>query len=135
MKTLVKTALPLILASALFPAICQASNQTDARFLAARCESTARLLMELVNQREKYDCAGEITIAATHTSVAAIQIERSKYLHAHGSLLQAKHELDTVREASERCAYYAPKVTPFVATLVRLNGELDVLARFALQNK
>ncbi|WP_028389161.1 hypothetical protein [Legionella fairfieldensis] len=131
MKMIKKCVLPVLFIAGLNPAPVLAQ---DNYYLSYQCESAARRLESLAYSGTHYNCVGEIQIAASHIKVAAKQIERAKYQHAQMSLSLAKSELDNVRMAGERCSYFSPKVPSYIAELIQLDGELDVMERMTLQH-
>jgi len=118
MKKLVICALPLVLT-------CVTQVSFAGSHLPQQLHDLSRTLTSISNEKPGDLCSGDLVVAGAYLDAGAFKLERNKMNEALVSLKYGQNELKDISTKRAYCTYFAPKVKPLLAQLIRLSGEIE----------
>ena len=94
--------------------------------VAMHCDQVSRQLEQLANNNRNVPCVENVALSATYLDAATKNLWHAKTPQALMHLNFASKELN-VMSGMPQCAYFIPKIKPFLVTLVQLKVEIEML--------
>ena len=121
-------ALPIVLTGLLASQISSASTPNKLA-IAEQYKETAYQLNHLKNRKPQDRCAGDVAVAAAYLSAAELKVRHERYDEALVSVHYGTIELKGIAYTRTYCAYFAPLIKPYIARVIQITSELEVLER------
>lgn len=115
----------ILAAGLLASSTCMAvsSNLFD---VAIHCDQVSKQLEQLANNNRNAPCVENVALSATYLDAATKNLWRAKTPQALMHLNFASKELNEMSHMPQ-CGYFAPKIKPYLVTLVQLKVEIEML--------
>lgn len=97
----------------------------DNQYLGGKSLRVAGYLNDIANANDRDLCAGDVRIAAAYLQLAGYALTREKVQSAFVSLAYAQNELKEISYNRSYCALLAPKIKPYLAEVIVIQGEPD----------
>lgn len=92
-------------------------------------------MSELIERKAQDVCSGDVSVAAAYLDATGVKVWNGRYEEAKASLYYAENELQGIAYSRPYCANLAPLVKPYVAKVIRISADLDVLQKEYLKQK
>lgn len=104
----------------------------DTRDIALECRTTVIQLNQLADSKPDNSCSGDIKIAASYIEATEIKLKHEKIQQALTSIKYAELELKEISNSRAYCAYFSELVKPYIAQIIRISSEIEVLEELSL---
>lgn len=118
----------LLAASLLAISTCYAGTSSPYE-VAVHCEVVSRQLEQLAYSNRNASCVENVTLSATYLGAAAKNLWRNNPSQALMHLNFASKELSEMY-AAPQCAWFAPKIRPYLTSLIQLKVEMEMLDQY-----
>ena len=115
----------LVALSLMASSTCMAGTG-DSYGIGSQCEQVGRQLEQLADSNQSAPCVESIELSSMYLEAAAKNLRRYKAPQASMNLNFALKEM-TDLSATTKCAYFVPRVKPYIATVFQLKSDVEML--------
>lgn len=94
--------------------------------VAMHCDQVSKQLEQLASNNRNAPCVENVALSATYLDAATKNLWRAKTPQALMHLNFASKELNEMSHMPQ-CAYFTPKIKPYLVTMVQLKVEMEML--------
>jgi len=121
------TRLSAVLVTGLLVSQISHANELNTKEIGHRCMDTAYQLNKLAETHHGDRCAGDIEIASAYIEAAGNEIFQEKNEQALRSITYGEYELNQISRARPYCARIAPQTKTFLARVITLKSEIEMM--------
>lgn len=101
-------------------------DKTD---IAEFCRRAASELNQIAASKHPDGCTGDVQVAAAYLSAAVTKVRHERFNEALVSVHYGESELKEIAYSRAYCAHFSPLVKPYIARVIRITSEIEVLER------
>lgn len=94
--------------------------------VAMHCDQVSRQLEQMASNNRNAPCVENIALSAVYLDATARNLWHTKTPQALMHLNLASKELNMMSRMPQ-CAYFAPKINPYLVTMIQLKVEIEML--------
>ena len=121
------TRLSAVLVTGLLVSQISHANGLNAKEMGHRCIDTAYQLKKLAESHHRERCSSDIEIVSAYLEAAGNEIFQEKNDLALRSITSGEYELNEISKTRPYCARIAPQTKTFLARVITLKIELEML--------
>lgn len=101
----------------------------DKTNIAEQCRYVASQLERIATSKHPDGCTGDVQVAAAYLHAAVTKLHHERLNEALVSIHYSHSELNEIAYSRSYCTQFSPLVKPYIAEVIRIQSELEVLER------
>ena len=101
----------------------------DKADIAEFCRKVASELNQIAASKKPDGCTGDVQVAAAYLSATETKVRHERFNEALVSVHYGESELKEIAYSRAYCAHFSSLIKPYIAKVIRITSELEVLER------